>query len=91
MTRRAALIGSTSLHPQRAASVRAPLVLTELEAADMLRLSPRTLQRLRLEGGGPRFMVLSLRRIGYPVAELEAWIAKNAVESTSGRRAAGQP
>ena len=40
----------------------APLVLTEDEAARMLRLSARTMQRLRLDGDGPRFVKLTGRR-----------------------------
>lgn len=48
-------------------------VLTEDEAAKDLRISKRTLQRLRLEGGGPRFVQLTEKRVGYRPADLDAW------------------
>ncbi len=62
-----------------------PLVVTEFEAAQMLRVSPRTLQRLRLAGGGPPYVPLTPggARIGYPVADLQAWLASRTVASTS--------
>lgn len=59
------------------------LVVTEDEAAKLLRVSVRTLGRLRVDGDGPRFVRLTGRRIGYAVADLEAWIRARAVGSTS--------
>lgn len=59
------------------------LVLTEAEAARLVRLSPRTMQRLRLEGGGPRFVKLTARSIGYAIADLQAWVHQRSVASTS--------
>lgn len=69
----------------RAADVPAPhkpLIVTEAEAAQMVRLSARTLQRLRLAGEGPRYINLtpSGSRIGYAVADLQAWIAASAAQ-----------
>lgn len=53
-------------------------VLTEREAADVLRLSLRTLQAYRLDptlrGDGPSFVRLSARRIGYLPTDLRAWL-----------------
>ena len=68
-----------------AAATCAPLILTEADAAAMLRLSPRTLQRMRLEGGGPRFVRLTDggARIGYRVADLDKWLTARTVASTS--------
>ena len=59
------------------------LIATEDEAATLLRLSPRTLQRLRVEGDGPSFVQLTGRRVGYAVAALEDWIKSRSVRSTS--------
>ena len=59
------------------------LVLTEDEAARMLRLSARTMQRLRLDGDGPRFVKLTGRRIGYAIGDLQAWVRARSVASTS--------
>lgn len=46
--------------------------LTTLEAAAFLRLSPRTMEKLRVLGGGPRFRKFG-RRVLYAVTDLEAW------------------
>lgn len=59
------------------------LIVSEEEAAKLLNLSPRSLQRLRLDGGGPPFVQLSERRIGYAVEALQAWIASRQRASTS--------
>jgi predicted DNA-binding transcriptional regulator AlpA len=59
------------------------LVYPEREAASMLGLSQRSLQRLRLEGGGPKFIKLTQQRIGYTPAALHAWIDSREVRSTA--------
>ena len=46
--------------------------LTNDEAAAFLRLSPRTLEKLRVEGGGPRFRKFG-RRVLYAIDDLETW------------------
>ena len=62
-----------------------PLIVPEPEAAKLMNLAPRTLQRMRLEGGGPPYIQLSERRIGYSVDDLREWIAGRARASTSAR------
>ena len=57
-------------------------LLTQREAADLLRLSERTLERLRVTGTGPVY-VKANRRVLYREADLEEWIAKRVVGSTS--------
>ena len=57
-------------------------LLTQVEAARLLRLSERTLERLRLTGGGPLY-VKAGRAVRYREADLEAWIAARVVSSTS--------
>jgi predicted DNA-binding transcriptional regulator AlpA len=57
-------------------------LLTQREAADLLRLSERTLERLRVTGTGPVY-VKANRRVLYREVDLEAWIAKRIVGSTS--------
>jgi len=52
------------------------------QAGAHLNLSPRTLEKLRTLGGGPRFSKLG-RRIVYKVADLDAWAESRACESTS--------
>jgi hypothetical protein len=58
-------------------------VMTEAEAARSLRLSVRSLQRYRIVGGGPVYLRLGERRIGYRRADLDAWINSRRVTSTS--------
>ena len=57
-------------------------LLTQREAALVLRLSERTLERLRLQGGGPRF-VKANRSVRYRQADIEDWIEARVVSSTS--------
>lgn len=55
--------------------------LTNSEAADFLRLSPRTLEKQRVIGGGPRFHKFG-RRVMYALADLEAWAGERSFETT---------
>jgi len=57
-------------------------LLTQREAASALRLSERTLERLRLQGGGPPF-VKANRSVRYRECDLEKWIETRVVSSTS--------
>lgn len=56
--------------------------LTNDEAAEFLRLSPRTLEKQRVIGGGPRFRKFG-RRVMYSVTDLEAWADARSFEATS--------
>jgi excisionase family DNA binding protein len=58
------------------------VLLTQTETAELLRLSERTLERWRVQGGGPVFCKLG-KRVLYRQADLEKWIASHAVGSTS--------
>jgi predicted DNA-binding transcriptional regulator AlpA len=57
-------------------------VLTSREAAAFLRLSPRTLNRLRVEGGGPRYLKLR-RSIRYRQSDLASWLDRRSFDNTS--------
>ncbi len=46
------------------------------QSAKFLTLSPRTLEKWRLTGGGPPFRRLG-RRIVYRLADLRAWVEAN--------------
>jgi predicted DNA-binding transcriptional regulator AlpA len=52
------------------------------EAARYLSLSPRTLEKLRVNGSGPDYFKLG-RAVLYAICELDAWIARNRRSSTS--------
>lgn len=64
------------------AAAQPPRYLTNDEAAGYLRLSPRTLEKQRVIGGGPRFRKFG-RRVMYAVADLDAWAADRSFETTS--------
>jgi len=57
-------------------------LLNQGEAAKLLRLSERTLERLRVQGGGPLY-VKCVRSVRYRQADIEHWIAQRVVSSTS--------
>jgi hypothetical protein len=66
-------------------------LMTEVQAADVLRLSIRTLQAWRTQRSGPSF-VRAGRAIRYRRRDLNAWMDANTVSSScanvaSGRRA----
>lgn len=59
--------------------------LTCTEAAEHLRLSPRTLEKMRGLGNGPRFRKFG-HRVLYARSDLETWTAERSYESTSEMR-----
>jgi predicted DNA-binding transcriptional regulator AlpA len=60
-------------------------ILRTPDAAAYLSLGTPTLEKLRLTGGGPRYVKLGARAIGYDMRDLDAWIDASKVESTSER------
>jgi len=56
--------------------------LDQKQAALLLRLSERTLERLRLSGGGPLYVKCG-RSVRYRAADIEKWISARVVSSTS--------
>ncbi|MEP3014366.1 helix-turn-helix domain-containing protein [Roseibium polysiphoniae] len=57
-------------------------LLTEVQAAEALNLSVRTLQAWRVRGSGPNFVKLS-RAVRYRVTDLDDWLNANCRGSTS--------
>jgi len=57
-------------------------LLTRRQASEMLALSERTVERLRCSGLGPKFVRCG-RSIRYRVADLEEWIERRVVGSTT--------
>jgi len=57
-------------------------LLTQREAAEFLRISPRSLERWRAEGRQPNFVCVGRRRL-YRLADLENFIAAHTVGSTA--------
>ena len=61
---------------------QAPLVFSETQAAEMLGVSPRTLQRWRVTGEGPQYTKLG-KRVGYTEQALRKLIEESQRTSTS--------
>lgn len=57
-------------------------LLTTGEAAKYLRLSPRTLERYRVTGEGPRFLKVG-RLVFYHQSALDHWLKNKSRKSTS--------
>ena len=58
------------------------IYLDTRQAAELLTLSARTLEKMRLEGRGPDFRKLG-RRVVYHLADLESWAESGRRTSTS--------
>ena len=59
-------------------------LLTNGQAAELLSLSPRTLEKMRLTGDGPPFIKLGRHRaVRYRESDLQAWIEGRIRKSTS--------
>lgn len=71
-----------AIAPKTAAIAQPPRYLTNDEAADHLRLSPRTMEKQRVLGGGPRFRKFG-RRVMYAVSDLDTWADARSFEATS--------
>lgn len=71
--------------------IETPMLYLELEAAEIMRSSPRTLQAWRLRGEGPRFVKLGRgpkAKVAYRAADIQEWIEAGLRQSTAERRAA---
>ena len=56
--------------------------LTTVQAADYVGLSPRTLEKMRVLGGGPRYRKHG-RYVRYHIDDLNAWSSSRTHDSTS--------
>jgi len=62
------------------------IVLDTSGAAQYLSLAKSTLEKLRVYGGGPRFLKLN-RSVRYRSDDLDDWLSANVVNNTSERSA----
>jgi hypothetical protein len=58
-------------------------LLTSAEAAEMLSLSPRTLEKWRSTGGGPKYLIIGKKVVRYRLDIIEAFAAARLFGSTS--------
>jgi predicted DNA-binding transcriptional regulator AlpA len=63
-------------------------LLTQRQCAEALALSERTLERLRVLGGGPRFLRIR-HSVRYRQSDVEAWLVSRIVGSTSEEKTNG--
>ena len=61
-------------------------LLDQRQAARLLALSPRTLERLRCVGGGPRFVRIK-GSVRYRMEDLQSYIAAHVFANTSQKEA----
>lgn len=61
-------------------------ILRTPSAAEFLGLAPSTLEKYRINGGGPVFIRLGVRAVGYRVQDLRDWLHSRRVSSTSEAR-----
>jgi len=59
------------------------VLLTPPEAAKRIGLSASTMAKLRCVGGGPRYVRLSVRRVGYAVEDLDLCLESRKFRVTS--------
>ncbi len=64
------------------------IYLDQAGAARVLFITPRTLQRWRVDGIGPAFVRLGPRRVAYRVSDIDAW-ASERVYTTRAEEIAG--
>ena len=62
------------------------LGLCQREAATAIGKSPSCLRRWAHVGIGPRFVRVSRRCLVYPIADLNAWLTRNAVDPADAGR-----
>ena len=49
-------------------------ILRTSDASKYVGLAPATLEKMRVVGGGPRFIRLGGRSVGYDIHDLDAWL-----------------
>jgi predicted DNA-binding transcriptional regulator AlpA len=60
-----------------------PRVIRTRDAAQYIGLTASTLEKLRLTGGGPRFVRIGTRAVGYCIDDLDRFIEAGRRTSTS--------
>ena len=65
--------------------IKTEALLNQWDVAERWRMSPRTLERWRWEGKGPRYLKLG-NRIGYRIEDVEAFERDNTLAPEGGTR-----
>jgi hypothetical protein len=67
-------MGTEVLDSQAASGAAVPIHLSPAQVADALGISTRTLQRMRADGIGPSFVVVTRGCIRYPAHVVAEWL-----------------
>lgn len=70
-----------TVKPSDAKSLANNVILTKPEAAELLRISPRTLDTARVERGLPYIQLPGCRKILFDRQQLLSWVESNTVNS----------
>jgi predicted DNA-binding transcriptional regulator AlpA len=66
-------------------------ILRTAAAAEYVGLAPSTLEKMRLRGGGPAFIRIGGRAIGYDTKDLDRWLdGQRGQSNDDARRADGR-
>ena len=65
-----------------------PKILRTPDAAKYVGLAASTLEKLRTAGGGPKYVKIGVKLVGYTKEALDAWLGKRTRTSTSDRAGA---
>ncbi len=63
-------------------------IVNQTKVAQHIGVSSRTVERWRANGDGPPFVRLGQRRVGYRVADVEAWASRRVHPSRAAEMAA---
>ena len=63
--------------------MRVEELLTQTDAAEILKIGARSLEQWRYKGIGPKFVRISGRAIRYRQSDIDAWVQANVRQSTS--------
>ncbi len=85
-TNRSALHGAAANDDDVARLVSSLQLLTTRDAAQILALSTRTLEKWRVEGGGPPFVVMSPKCVRYRASDLQTFQEERLAENTAAVR-----
>ncbi len=69
--------GTTNMKNQQS------VLIDEIQAAEMLSIDRRTLQKWRIEGLGPKFVRLSKKCVRYSLKDISKWIDDRTFGSTT--------
>ena len=78
-------MSSITTRPRRRFQVLASAVKSPIATRLFVGLSASALEKKRLSGGGPRFVRLGGRAVGYDIQDLDAWLDEQRGEQPTAR------